>query len=202
LRYLGVVVDDIKTSYGVIEELKRRSIPFLLLKAGEAVPAHISAVIVCGTSRSGFERRAVLYDGDAKSTVLRALSLAAGRETFRLVVVGIDPGESTGIAIIGDGELLEAYAVRSLSLEEELGKILDTFSAARFLFRIGKGCVSEQAFRRLKEDPRCRVVFVPETKMTLPPIFSKKGLKRDARSALIIALTAESGGLADQRQRK
>jgi hypothetical protein len=194
MRYLGIVVGDIKSSYGVIRELKNRSIPFILLREGEPVPGYVSAVILCGAVAASSYEKAIHCDASPRRTVLRALSAAAGRERFRLVVVGLDPGESTGIAVIGDGELLEAYAVQSSDLEGELDKIFGTYDAEKFLFRVGTGRKSDRALERIKMDPRASVELVPESRTGLPHAFRRRGLKRDVKSALIIALTAYSKG--------
>ena len=194
LRYLGIVVGDIKSSYDVIRELKLRSIPFILLKEGEPVPNHVSAIILCGAKYGGAYERAVIYDSNPRRTVLKALSVATGREKFKLVVIGLDPGQSTGIAVIGDGELLEAYAVPSSDLNRELDKIFSTYEAERFLFRVGTGRRSDSALERISMDPRASVELVPEFKNWLPHVFKRKGLKRDVKSALVIALTAYAKG--------
>lgn len=194
MRYLGVVIDDIKTSYGVIRELKRMKIPFALLKAEDPVPDHISALILCGATSKRTSKKAVSYDGNARSTVLRAMSASVGKERFGIVVVGIDPGDCTGVAIIADGELLEAYTVNGLALKREIQEIIERCPAEKFLFKIGKGSVSDEIVTRLQEDPRLRLEFVVETKKKLPPMFLRKGLRKDAKSALIIAISGKGYG--------
>jgi uncharacterized protein (DUF433 family) len=189
LRYLGIVTDDIKTSYWVIRELKRMKIPFALIKAGDPIPDHISALILCGGIPPQGYKMAVSYDGNARRTVLKAMSASAGKERFGLVVVGIDPGDCTGVAIIADGELVEAYTVDRLVLKEEIQEILEEYPAERLLFRIGRGSISNEVLARLQGEPRVRTEFVVETKKTLPPKFLRKGLKKDAKSALIIAIS-------------
>lgn len=201
MRYLGIVVDNIKTSYDVIRELKRMKIPFTLIKAGDPIPDHISALILCGRVPVQGYKRAVNYDGNARRTVLRAMSASAGRERFGVVAVGVDPGECTGMAIIADGELLEAYTVKGLSLKQEVQEVIESFPAERFLFRIGKGSISEEIIARLRGDPRVRLEFVVETKRKLPPIFLRKGLRKDAKSALIIALSGKNYGKSAQDRR-
>jgi hypothetical protein len=194
LRYLGIVMDNIKTSYDVIRELKRMKIPFVLLRSEDHIPDHVSALIVCGSAPGVEDVRRVAYDGSPRSTVLKAMSASLGRVRFELAVVGVDPGESTGLAIIADGELVEAYSVRGSDLLEEVAELLATVPAERILFRIGKGKAVSGLADALKEDPRVKVEFVEETKKELPPLFHRKGLKKDARSALVIALSEKGSG--------
>jgi len=191
LRYIGVVVDDIKASYRVIRELKAKRIPFVLLKPGEQVPDHVTALIICGDSDAGVQYRGVSYNGDARNTVLRAISLSKGGEGFELVVVGVDPGESTGIAVIADGDFLEGYTVAKSLAGEEAKMILASYPASNFLFRIGKGRVGRDLLAALRSDPRATIEFVRETKMEVPTVYRRKGMRKDVKSALIIALTSK-----------
>ena len=111
MRYLGVVADNIKDVYSVIRELKRLKVPFEILDTGSKVPRHVCALIVCSPRPCTGVGWAVAYNGDARNTVLRAISLSQRREMFDEVVVGVNPSESTGFATIADGELLEAYTL-------------------------------------------------------------------------------------------
>jgi hypothetical protein len=191
LRYIGVVVDDIKASYRVIRELKVKRIPFVLLKPGEQPPDHVTALIMCGDTDSSAQDKVVWYNGDARNTVLRAISLSNGRDGFELVVVGVDPGESTGIAVIADGDFLEGYTVAKILAAEEAKKILAAYPASNFLFRIGKGRVSKDLLATVRSDPRARIEFVIETKMEIPVVYRRKGMRKDVKSALVIALTSK-----------
>lgn len=191
LRYIGVVVDDIKASYRVIRELKAKRIPFVLLKPGEQVPDHVTSLIICGDVDSSMCDRGVRYNGDARNTVLRAISLSKGMEGFGLVVVGVDPGESTGIAVIADGDFLEGYTVAKILAGEEAKRILTSYPASNFLFRIGKGRVGRDLLAALRGDPRATVEFVKETKMEIPVVYRREGMRKDVKSALIIALTSK-----------
>jgi hypothetical protein len=191
LRYIGVVVDDIKASYRVIRELKAKRIPFVLLKPGEQPPDFVTSLIMCGDADAGVQDKGVRYNGDARNTVLRVISLSNGREKFELVVVGVDPGESTGIAVIADGDFLEGYTVTKILAGEEAKMILATYPASNFLFRIGKGRVSRDLLAVVRSDPRAVIEFVTETKKEVPVVYRRKGMRKDVKSALIIALTSK-----------
>lgn len=191
LRYIGVVVDDIKASYRVIRELKAKRIPFVLLKPGEQSPDYLTALIVCGDADAGVRDKETRYNGDARNTVLRAISLSKGRDGFELVVVGVDPGESTGFAIVADGDFLEGYTVSRILTGEEVKMILSAYPASNFLFRIGKGRVGRDLLAAIRSDPRATVEFVIETKKEVPVVYRRKGMRKDVKSALIIALTAK-----------
>lgn len=197
MRYLGVVVDNIKDAYSIIRELKRMRVPFELLSPGGMVPRHVHALIICSSSE--FQQkgwRSVIFEGDARATVLQAISLALGKERFDEVVVGVDPGESTGFAIIADGELFEAYTIPGPEVAAELARLLAVYPAFRFLVRIGTGKSLKGDLGFLKTDGRVELELVAETKKGLPPQFNRKGLKKDAKSALTLALSGPRSDLA------
>lgn len=193
MRYLGIVVGDIKTSYGLMREMKRLGIPFVLLREGEEGPPHIAATIV-GPRAKGGRPPLVAYDGDPRRTVLRALSASMGRERFGQVVVGIDPGESAGVAVIADGELLEAFAITGDRLWAAVWGIIKAYDADEFTIKLGRGMVDPEELSRLKE-LGIEVRRVEDVEKTLPRSYRRKWMRKDAKSALKIALSSKMGGV-------
>ncbi|MCX8182243.1 MAG: hypothetical protein N3D12_03920 [Candidatus Methanomethyliaceae archaeon] len=186
-------MEDIKASYDLVKEMKRMGIPFVLLDPNEPIPEFVGAVIAFqAKTEKGVKQ--VIYDGNTRRTILRALcfsnpSNTSMKEYFDVVVIGLDPGRRTGIAILADGELIEAYTVPEGVLEREIIKILEDYPTRSIVFRVGKGTVPDGTILQIKKDRRAKVEFVHETKMSLPTKYRIKRLSKDARSALIIALS-------------
>lgn len=188
-------MDNIKASYDLIKEMKRMKVPFLLLDPNEPIPESVSVVISYHAEKCDYVNK-VVYDGNAKRTILRALSLSNPCKTkkddfFDLVVVGIDPGKRTGIAILADGELIEVHTLCEEDLEREIVAILKDYPAHTIVFRLGKGKISERVLDIIRRDARAKVEFVDEAKISVPSKYRSKGLRKDARSALIIALSGK-----------
>ncbi|MCQ5376526.1 MAG: hypothetical protein NO516_00575 [Candidatus Methanomethylicia archaeon] len=203
LRYIGLFARNIKDAYSVIRELRRLKVPFVLLGDGDKVPRHVRAVIGCGGAMEGVsDGRWVEYGGDPRRTALRALSLATGKLEFKEVVVGVDPGKRAGIATIADGELIEAYAVPGESLQRELLEILGAYPASKILFRIGTGMPMadwmEGFALACSQSGNASVQFVDEGGEKPPTGFMRKGIGKDAKSAVSIAL---SGGITSRSRR-
>lgn len=194
MRHLGIVVGDIKTSYGLMRELKKLGIPFMLLKEGEAVPAHLSATIAFVQKRRAPGPPQVYYDGDPKRTVLRAVAASMGKERFGQVVVGIDPGESAGVAVIADGELVEAFAVAGERLWTTVCEILRVYEAGQFTLKLGRGRVDFSVISRLRA-AGVEVRRVEDVEKALPRAYRRKWMRKDAKSALKIALSSRLGDL-------
>ncbi len=183
-------MENIKASYDLIRELQRMRLPFVLLRPDETIPEYVDAVISFQAAKRN-QNNVAVYDGNARRTILRALSLSKGKEYFDDVVIGVDPGKRAGLAILAEGELIEAYTVAEGGLERELRGILEYYPARSFIFRIGKGRVPEEAILQIKKDSRAKIGFVCEAKMSIPPKYRTKGLRKDAKSALMIALSGE-----------
>jgi hypothetical protein len=192
LRYLGIVVGDIKTSFGLMRELRKVGIPFVLLKEGDTVPTHVSATIVSSIKTGEGSPPQVVYDGDPRRTVLRALSASMGRERFGQVVVGIDPGDSAGVAVIADGELVEAFAVAGERLWATVWEILGAYDAEEFTLRLGRGKIEGAVISKLK-DSGIKVERVEDVERALPRAYKRKWMRKDAKSALKIALSSRLG---------
>jgi hypothetical protein len=194
LRYLGIVVGDIKTSYALMRELRRVGISFVLLKDGEPVPPHVSATIVDKASAATEAPCQVTYDGNPRKTVLRALSASMGRVRFGQVVVGIDPGESSGVAVIADGELVEVFTISGARLWAVVWDILEAYDAEEFALKLGRGRGDGGVISRLKE---CGVAVrrVEDVERALPRAYRRKWMRKDAKSALKIALSSRLGSV-------
>lgn len=192
MRYLGIVVGDIKTSYALMRELKRVGIPFVLMEEGEAAPPHVSATIVAETAGGAGQPCQVAFDGSPRRTVLRALSASMGRARFGQVVVGVDPGESAGVAVIADGELVEAFTVSGDRLWASVWEILRSYDAEGFTLKLGRGRVDWGVVSGLRERG-VTVMRVEDVEKTLPRAYRRKWMRKDAKSAVKIALSSRLG---------
>jgi len=196
LKHLGIVADNIKDVYSVIRELKRVGVPFTMVSPEGPMPAHVQAAISCGEWLGGPSVGIVEYRGDARRAVLEALSLAAGRKAFREVVVGIDPGECVGFAMIADGELIEAYTLPKAEAGGEARRIASAYPSERILFRVGAGRGFAFGAGAVPGGQGIAVEYVGEGSAgrRLPKAFWRKGLRKDAKSAVWIALGDPMGG--------
>ena len=69
-----------------------------------------------------------------------ARSQLKGRESFRTLVAGIDPGSRPGLAIIGDGRVLVAETVGSPErVADEIDRFRRCFRHERLIARVGHG---------------------------------------------------------------
>jgi hypothetical protein len=140
-RTIGILTEDFRLFYDLAEALKRMNVPFASLSFRHGVPGHIGVVLTSpGEAERVFFETKVAVDGDVIAAVRRALSLLHQGEGFELLVVGVDPGEMPGIAVLGDGRVLETC--RALSPEDAGARILEVclhYSAESVVVRVGHG---------------------------------------------------------------
>jgi hypothetical protein len=93
-----------------------------------------------------FEPKQGLSEKDDMSLKLdKALKTLEGKDKFRSLIIGIDPGKRPGIAVLGDGEVLNVYQIET---PEEVTRILrqvqKTYPDQSILIRIGHGAPTQR----------------------------------------------------------
>ena len=113
-----------KAYYLIVNALKSKNVPFLSLIPKENVPAEIKVVITTEKEKEQIKHEQILVykEGtDPASLVNEALQIVQGKETYEKIVIGVDPGEVVGLAVLADGKVLQTE--NCFSIEETLDKI-------------------------------------------------------------------------------
>jgi hypothetical protein len=140
---IAVVTVDGRAYYELVNELQRKKLPLLSLKPWDPVPLNIKAVLTTKEESSQIEHpKILLFDQkiNPESVVNEAFLIVQGKKRFEKIVIGIDPGNSCGIAIIGDNKILDTLATSNI--EKTFKIIVDSlkqFPADIRLIRIGDG---------------------------------------------------------------
>jgi len=106
-----------KAYYKLVSELKQRDIAFLSLTPRDPIPLTIKVVITTEKERHLVKHPNVLVfneETDATPVVNEAIKIVQGKKIYEKVVVGVDPGKTFGLAILGDGNVLETLTCSSL----------------------------------------------------------------------------------------
>jgi hypothetical protein len=94
-----------KAYFLIVSELKQRRIPFLSLMPGDAFRAEIRAVITTPQERHLVSHSKILaYNPETDPEILgiEIMRILQGKETYETVIIGVDPGEVFGIAVVAD----------------------------------------------------------------------------------------------------
>ena len=133
-----------KAYFLLVNELKERGIDFLSILPGEPVPAEAKVVLTTEKEKTLINHEKILvYDEKEEPNAImnEALRILQGKERYEKIVVGIDPGEVFGLAVVADGKVAEtSNCFGILEVLNELRNIVKTFDTfARVTVKIGNG---------------------------------------------------------------
>jgi hypothetical protein len=135
-----------KAYYLVVNELKRRNVPFLSLMPHEPVPIEVKVVITTEKEKESINHEKVIaYNAgkDPDAVVNEALQVVQGEKRFQKVTIGVDTGEVFGLAVLAGGKVVETE--NCYSLDETVKKIektvkdLERMSVPSISVKVGDG---------------------------------------------------------------
>lgn len=181
--------ESIRFYHSVSEELKKRDISFVTLKAGEAIPAKVRVVLTTPEDAPLIDFHVVVADDDCSLAVEKAVRLLSGfKESHGRLTIGIDPGKTPGVAVIAGNRAVDAFTVSSPEeIRGVIERVISLHTPKELQIRIGRGGggYRQRILRALSDLPDLRVELVNEDS-------TSKGNSRhvrDALAALSIALT-------------
>jgi hypothetical protein len=123
---------------------------------GEPLPSKVKIAITTEEEKSQVSSEKVLVFHDEEdelaSLIIEVKKQLLGKETYEKIVVGIDPGEVIGLAVLADGKgIEEGNCYSSHELISIILKVLKTlnFALTRVVVKIGNGV---PVYRELLED--------------------------------------------------
>ena len=197
-----------KAYFLIVGKLKERNIPFISLVPGEIVPAEVKVVITTEKEKHRINHEKILvYDRemDPDTVTNEIMKILQGKEFYEKIVVGIDPGEVFGLAVMADGKVNETG--NCFSIQEALTKIsgviknVNVFSTAVSI-KIGSGVPAYKELLKtldaaLPPEVVLEVVSEAGTNRALNKNKHRRGL-RDIASAIRIA--GRSGYIYSRRK--
>jgi hypothetical protein len=186
-----------KAYFLIVNKLKERNIPFLSLVPGETVPTEIRVVITTEKERHLINHERILvYDGEIApdSAANEIRKILQGKEVYEKIVIGVDPGEVFGLAVIADGKVNETG--NCFSIQDALTKVNSVlqdvdFSSTAVTIKIGSGVPTYKELLEafdlaLPPEVALEVVSEAGTNRALNHDKHRRGL-RDIASAIRIA---------------
>ncbi len=121
-----------KAYYLIVNELRKRDVPFLSVKPSDPIPVEIKAVITTKDEkpRISHERILVYEEGeDGETLASKALQMVRGKQHYARLVIGVDPGDVLGLAVLVDGKAAETANCFSIGeTVEQIRNILKNYS--------------------------------------------------------------------------
>lgn len=190
MKILAIQTGDFSASYDMIQALRARALPFLQLLPGDPLPENVGVVVTTAGEAAAIGHPHVVVFTSPDETLTAAMAALHGGGAFRRVVVGVDPGERPGVAVLGDGRIVRLVQASSPeAVRDAVLAALGTLHAEGFLVRVGDGAPTfrDRILRALGGlDLGAPVELVDERRSTPPT--AKPG-ERDTVAATRIALT-------------
>jgi len=185
MSIIGLQTGDPRTYYEMIEALRERGLPFVLLELSDVVPANVGVIITTEEERDKVDFDRVVTEGDPDVAVSKALAMLSGGGDVKELTIGIDPGNRPGFAAIGDGRVLRTSIAESPeSVRNLVDEMIRAHPNADVVVRIGHGDRTNRnrIFNRLWDDGH-KLEIVDERNTT------RRSQTPDEDAALEIALT-------------
>ena len=192
---IGVLTRSGKAYLALTSELARRRIESVSLIPGQLPPLDIRVIITTQTEEAATaDRRLVLFHqgSNPREAVEKALLLLLRKTRFKELVIGIDPGKQTGLAVLGDGLLIDADTYTRLpALIEEIKHMIQAFPSDKVILKIGNGA-KEHGNALLEALPSLpsfvEIQMVEESRTNDYGLPSVEGLSKNTAAAFRIGL--------------
>ena len=200
LKTIGIYTKNFCLYHDLVSILKNRNLAYVSLNSIKHIPRQIGVIITSNNEIHDINKKKVIaadaYDS-IEQAVDKAIQLLIGKDLYTQVLIGIDPGEKPGIAIVGDDILLQTLQVQSPEdVKSAIKRFLNEYPSHEYHIRIGHGSVLER--NRIINSLitlKFPIEIVNESKTSSSHQTQRIG--RDLKAATSIALL--KGGLVQRR---
>ena len=190
MKTIGVYTKNFSLYYDILKVLRKRKIAYVSLSSLDHIPKKIGVLLTSNSElHDAKTQKAIAVDAydTAEHAVDLALQMLIGKDIYTKVYIGIDPGEHTGIAVVGDQILLQKTIIDDTEKVKNIVKrILKEYPATQTIIRIGHGSIiTRNRIINSLISLGVPIEIVDETKTS-----SQKTIrpKRDSEAAAAIAL--------------
>src|SRR2546422_8276855 len=145
-KVLGILTEDFRLYHDLVAALKARDVPFASLSFARRIPDTVGVVLTSPAEAHRIRRGRVVAVDDIDSSIGRALQLLRGKSEWEELRIGVDPGREPGVAIIGDGEVIDTrIAASPEAVAFHVPQAVRTFPAKDIRLRDGLGDPTNRA---------------------------------------------------------
>ncbi|UCH88427.1 MAG: hypothetical protein JSV49_09205 [Thermoplasmata archaeon] len=141
MKIIAVMTENFSLYYDIVKILKKEKLPFLSLSFEDKIPPNVGVIITNKSEKDKVKfHSVVLVEEDIPRAVDESQKLLSGKDMFSNLIIGIDPGKRPGIAVLGDGDVIQGFQTDSPEGATEIVKqILELYQAQEIKIRIGHG---------------------------------------------------------------
>lgn len=137
---LGILTEDFRLYHDLVAALKARDYPFVSLSFARRIPDSVGAILTSPAEAGRIRSRRVVPVDDLDSSIAKAIQVLKGKSAWTELWIGIDPGREPGIAVVGDGEVVDTRIAESPeAVAFHVRQAIRTFPAKEARIRIGHG---------------------------------------------------------------
>jgi hypothetical protein len=136
---IGVMTEDFALYHDLVQFLKRASVRFETLSPRRAVPKKVTVVLTSEAEAAELRFPDVVAVKSLEGSVVLARSIDRRGRGRSGLVVGIDPGERIGFAVLSGGELIFSGRVHSPDGIAELLRAISAATGNGLLIKVGHG---------------------------------------------------------------
>jgi hypothetical protein len=189
-----------KAYFLIVNELREQNIPFLSLVPGESVPAEVKVVITTEQEKGLVKNEKILIftnENELDNLVNEVKRIFQGKEAYEKILIGIDPGEAIGLAVIADGKVIEEG--NCFSTQEVINSIIKTIRNVNFTV------TSVSVYKELVEAlddalPSAVVLEVVSEAGTNRPLKKNKRSRRIRHISSAIRIAGRAGYIIPRRK--
>jgi len=196
-----------KAYFLIVNELRARNIPFLSLVPGESVPTEVKVVITTEREKHLVKNEKTLILASEKeldNLVNEVKRMLQGKEAYGKILIGIDPGEAIGLAVIADGRVIEEG--NCFSTQEVINSIVKTIrnvnsAVTNVSVKIGNGVPFYKELVEALDDalPPAVILEVVSEAGTNQPLKSNMRSRRIRHISSAIRIAGRTGYIVPRR---
>jgi hypothetical protein len=140
MKAIGLMTEDSRTYFEMLEALRKHDLKFVSLDFSEPIPASVGVVITTEAERERVDFEKVVTYPDPEAAIARARRMLSGEKTMKEIVIGIDPGIKPGFAVLSDGIVMSRSLAQSPeSVAEMVDDVVKEYPTTKVIVRLGNG---------------------------------------------------------------
>ncbi len=197
-----------KPYFLIVNQLREQNIPFISIVPGQPLPIKVKLVITTEQEKQKINHEKIFIfhgDEDLENMVNEIKRSLLGKEAYEQIVVGLDPGAVTGLAVLADGKVIDENNCLSpheivINIQKAIHNV--NFNQTSVTVKIGNGVpIYYELLEELDNS------LPPEVKLEVVNEFgTNKSIKENKRSRKIrhissaIRIAGRSGRLIERRK--
>jgi hypothetical protein len=197
-----------KPYFLIVNQLREQKIPFISIVPGQPLTVKAKLVITTEREKQAINHEKILVfhsEAELEDLINLVKKTLLGKEAYEKIVVGLDPGVATGLAVLADGKVIDES--NCFSAHEIIGTIQKAirnidYNQTVVIVKIGNGVPIYCELLEVLDDalpPEVRLEVVNESGTNKPLKENKRSRKiRHISSAIRIA--GRSGRIIERRR--